>query len=87
MPRRCLLCLLALWPGRAQAQAPMDPQTQAVEKLLAEMNLAEKVGQLSQYSFGSATGPGGQEESITGMIAAGQVGSLLNVTSATQVEA
>lgn len=83
----CLWCLLALWPANGQAQGLMASQDRKVETLLAEMTLAEKVGQLSQYSVGTATGPGSQDENITGMIAGGQVGSLLNVTSAARVNA
>ncbi len=65
----------------------MASQDRKVETLLAEMTLAEKVGQLSLHSVGTATGPGSQDENITGMIASGQVGSLLNVTSAARVDA
>jgi beta-glucosidase len=57
-----------------------DPAlNQKVDALLARMTLDEKVGQLVQYSFGEATGPGGGKGSYDDMIAAGQVGSLLNV--------
>lgn len=55
---------------------------QKVDALLARMTLDEKVGQLVQYSFGTATGPEGAKESYDDLIAHGQVGSLLNVNDA-----
>ncbi|MGO8718366.1 MAG: beta-glucosidase BglX [Acidobacteriaceae bacterium] len=51
-----------------------------VDALLAKMTLEEKVGQLVQFSSGTPTGPGTGRQSYDAMIAAGQVGSLLNVT-------
>jgi beta-glucosidase len=53
-----------------------------VEALLAKMTLEEKVGQLVQFSVGAATGPGTGRQSYDDMIAAGQVGALLNVADA-----
>ncbi|MEO7003857.1 MAG: beta-glucosidase, partial [Acidobacteriaceae bacterium] len=50
-----------------------------VDALLAKMTLEEKVGQLVQFSSGTATGPGTGRRSYESMIAAGEVGSLLNV--------
>ena len=44
------------------------------------MTLEEKLGQLSQYSGGMPTGPGSGRGSYEEMIAAGQVGSFLNVS-------
>ena len=46
------------------------------------MTLEEKTGQLNQYSAGQPTGPGTHRKDYETMIAAGQVGSLLNVTRA-----
>lgn len=51
-----------------------------VDALLAKMTLEEKVGQLVQFSSGTPTGPGTGRQGYDAMIAAGQVGSLLNVT-------
>lgn len=51
-----------------------------VDALLNRMTLKEKVGQLVQYSAGTATGPGTGLSSFDSMIAAGEIGSLLNVT-------
>ena len=53
-----------------------------VESLLNSMTLAEKAGQLAQYTAGFATGPGTQRENYEVMIAKGEVGSLLNVNNA-----
>ena len=50
-----------------------------VESLLQKMTLEEKVGQLVQFSVGTPTGPGTGRQSYDEMIAAGQVGALLNV--------
>ena len=58
-----------------------------VEALLQQMTLEEKVGQLVQYSAGSATGPASERLSLHELIAKGQVGSLLNVTGAAETNA
>ena len=66
--------------------APPSPNRDArIEELVKQMTLEEKTGQLNQYSAGQPTGPGTHRNSYETMIAAGQVGSLLNVTSAEQV--
>src|SRR5487761_1723596 len=53
-----------------------------VDALLEKMTLEEKVGQLVQFSVGAPTGPGTGRQSYDDMIAAGQVGALLNVADA-----
>ena len=53
-----------------------------VDALLDKMTLEEKVGQLVQFSVGAPTGPGTGRQSYDDMIAAGQVGALLNVADA-----
>jgi beta-glucosidase len=53
-----------------------------VDALLQKMTLEEKVGQLVQFSVGTPTGPGTGRQSYDDMIAAGQVGALLNVIDA-----
>jgi len=53
-----------------------------VEKLLALMSLDQKVGQLTQYTGGLATGPAGNNLDYDKMIVSGQVGSLFNVVGA-----
>jgi beta-glucosidase len=65
-----------------------DPGIDArAEKLLRQMTLEEKVGQLVQYSAGQATGPGTGRSDYEDMIAKGQVGSLLNVVDTKQITA
>jgi len=53
-----------------------------VEALLSQMTLAEKAGQLNQFTAGVATGPGTHRENYDLMIEKGELGSLLNVTDA-----
>lgn len=50
-----------------------------VDDLIRQMNLEEKVGQLSMYSIGAPTGPGQDRIGSDDMIAQGQVGALFNV--------
>ncbi|CAN5652832.1 glycoside hydrolase family 3 N-terminal domain-containing protein [soil metagenome] len=68
----------------AQAVAPLsDPAIEArVSALLQQMTLEEKLGQLNQFSSGRPTGPGTGRSEYIQMIAAGQIGSLLNLTGA-----
>jgi hypothetical protein len=67
-----------------QAVAPLnDPAIEArVSSLLQQMTLEEKLGQLNQFSAGQPTGPGTGRSEYGRMIAAGQIGSLLNLTGA-----
>lgn len=88
MPFRRSFLLLLTWLAFAPAVGAQDwsddPDIEArVEALLERMTLEEKLGQLSQYSGGVPTGPGTGRRSYEEMIAAGQIGSLLNVTGAT----
>jgi beta-glucosidase len=53
-----------------------------VEELLNKMTLAEKIGQLTQYSAGTMTGPGTARNDYNDLIANGQIGSLFNVVGA-----
>ncbi len=46
------------------------------------MTLEEKLGQLNQFSAGQPTGPGTGRNDYPEMVAAGQIGSLLNLTGA-----
>jgi beta-glucosidase len=61
------------WASRPDVEA-------RIEKLLKQMTLAEKIGQLNQYSAGSPTGPGTGRTNYDDMISRGEVGSLFNVT-------
>jgi beta-glucosidase len=58
-----------------------------VDALLEKMTIEEKVGQLVQFSVGAPTGPGTGRQSYDDMIAAGQVGALLNVADAKKANA
>ncbi len=76
-----VLCLSAdLW----SQSSPLDsPAIEArVEKILKQMTLEEKVGQLNQYSAGAPTGPGTGRSGYPEMIAQGQIGSLFNLIGA-----
>jgi beta-glucosidase len=58
---------------------------QKVNALLKQMTLEEKVGQLVQYSVGTATGPGTGRTGYSEMIVGGQVGALFNLENVQQV--
>jgi beta-glucosidase len=89
-----VLVALSAWPGvRCQdGHSPSgfrglpltsDLSSPAIEKkvdaLLKQMTLEEKVGQLVQYSVGTATGPGAGRDSYDDMVGKGEVGSLYNL--------
>ena len=65
-------------PAAASANpADIEPRISA---LLGQMTLAEKVGQLNQYSGREVTGPASdRKNTLLSSIRAGQVGSMLNV--------
>ncbi len=58
-----------------------------VNALLSKMTLDEKIGQLVQYTAGLPTGPSTHPQDYKTMIAAGEVGSLFNVTDAQTMDA
>jgi beta-glucosidase len=66
-------------PNRQLAERGLNER---VEALLAKMSLADKTGQLTQYSAGVMTGPGASRADLEQLIAQGQVGSLFNVVGA-----
>jgi beta-glucosidase len=66
------------------AQLAAPELNQRVEELLGKMTLAEKIGQLTQYSAGALTGPGARRYDLESLVAQGQVGSLFNVVGATE---
>jgi beta-glucosidase len=82
-----LLCVMwASRPASAQVIAPSqsagiaDKSLDArVDSILQRMTLAEKIGQLVQYSAGQPTGPGTGRSDYDDMIARGQISSLFNV--------
>ena len=51
------------------------------------MTLEEKVGQMTQFSIGTPTGPGTGRSDYKEMVAKGQVGSILNMSGAAQTNA
>ena len=66
----------------SNAQLASTELNARVDALLKQMTLEEKVGQLTQYSAGFATGPGASNQRWDEKAASGQVGSLLNLASA-----
>jgi beta-glucosidase len=83
--RRAVIILFLLFSIAAVSQQPFTTSPaneKRIDVLLHKMTLEEKVGQLVQYSAGSATGPGTGRNDYPDMIAAGQVGSLFNLTGA-----
>ena len=52
---------------------------------MKKMSLEDKIGQLVQYSYGSATGPDASHLSYEDLIARGQIGSLLNIHGSEEV--
>jgi beta-glucosidase len=69
--------------ARAQSSPLHNPTTEArISALLRQMTLEEKVGQLNQLAAGLPTGLGSDRDDYRSMVAAGQIGSLLNLTGA-----
>ncbi|MFB6151914.1 MAG: glycoside hydrolase family 3 N-terminal domain-containing protein [Haloarculaceae archaeon] len=58
-----------------------DAVEERVEELLADMTLEQKAGQLTQFSAGFLTGTDIESGNVEDAVAAGLVGSLLNVES------
>jgi beta-glucosidase len=79
---------LGLLSAAAQTKPVPNPQLASkevnarVEALLKKMTLDEKVGQLTAFSAGFATGPGASNMRYDEMAAKGQVGSMLNLRDA-----
>lgn len=65
------------WERRDDSAKP-----RCIETLLKQMTLEEKIGQLTQYSAGFATGPGASNLHSDEMVAKGQVGSMFSVVGA-----
>ena len=91
----CLVIFVAAprWLHSQQVQVPLQaasdrldaPGLEArVSALLARMTLQEKIGQLVQYSAGSATGPNPKRATYEDMVRQGKIGSLINVAGAEQ---
>src|SRR5215469_3908984 len=80
-----LTALLSAAPLFAQGAPLVNAAVEArIDTLLGQMTLAEKIGQLNQFSGGGPTGPGTGRSNYGEMIAAGQIGSIFNVTGAKQ---
>ena len=82
----CLFLLPGLLLGASRTwaqQSAVAGTEQRISALLAKMTLAEKVGQLTQYSGRQLTGPASDRKTdLLNSIRAGLVGSMLNVTGA-----
>lgn len=82
------LLVAAILASAAISQSPSNAQladkalNARVEKLLGQMTLEEKIGQMVQYSAGFATGPGASNLTYDELVEKGQVGSMLNVVGA-----
>ena len=75
--------------GQGPAPAPSlddSEKEQRITKLLGEMTLEEKIGQLVHFAD-SSTGPGAPHPDYRDQIAQGRVGSLENITGAAQTNA
>jgi beta-glucosidase len=82
-------CPLLLLRAQVSAPAPSldNPETeQRITKLLGEMTLEEKIGQLVHFAD-SSTGPGAPHPNYREQVAQGNVGSLENVTGAAETNA
>jgi len=66
-------------PNRQLASREVNAR---VESVLKKMTLDEKLGQLTQYSGGFATGPGASNRRLDELAAKGQIGSMTNVKGA-----
>jgi beta-glucosidase len=84
-----LFLLVLLAAGCLQAQSGLDDPTltRRADRILQQMTLEEKIGQLVQYSAGVPTGPGTGRADYGEQIAKGQIGSLLNLTGAAETNA
>lgn len=90
--RILVCCSVLIGMAAAQTATPAawgnDPQIESrVEALLKQMTLDEKIGQLVTYSAGAPTGPGTGRSDYKEMIAKGQLGSLFNLTGASETNA
>lgn len=73
--------------GRADAADHQAPIEERIADLLSRMTIAEKVGQMTQFSGGIATGPDNQQIDPGALAAAGGLGSVLNMVGAERVNA
>ena len=91
--RILLLVLASAWPfctvrGQTSGSQLDDPAIeQQITKLLSQMTLEEKIGQLVHFSADSANGPGTARTDYRQQIANGQMGSFENATGAAETNA
>ena len=90
--RLAFCCFALLWltvaPTTAQSTWSNDPQIESrIDGILKQMTLDEKIGQLVQYSAGARTGPGTGRTDYKELAAKGRLGSLINLTGATDTNA
>ena len=82
------MCLSRINLAQTASYWSKNPQTEArIERLLQQMTLEEKAGQMTQFSIGTPTGPGTGRSDYKQMVANGQVGSILNMTGAAATNA
>ena len=63
-----------------------SPIEEKVEKLLQQMTLAEKIGQLNQSNAnGVATGPQKAQDDFYKQLEAGRIGSILNIAGVEEI--
>ena len=79
-------CPLVLLRAQVSAPAPSLDTEQRITKLLGEMTLEEKIGQLVHFADNS-TGPGAPHPDYQEQIARGNVGSLENKTGVAETNA
>src|ERR1035441_2907163 len=83
-----VLALISFAVAQASPSWSTDPQIESrVDQLLKQMTLDEKVGQLVQYSAGAPTGPGTGRTDYQKLAAQGLLGSLSNITGASDTNA
>ncbi|WP_277675516.1 glycoside hydrolase family 3 N-terminal domain-containing protein [Saccharopolyspora rectivirgula] len=78
------IAAIAMTSKALASQKPADPAIEArIQRLLKQMTIEEKFGQLQQLSGNGDTGPGdGQMKEIVDRTRAGRLGSVLNVYGA-----
>jgi beta-glucosidase len=82
----CPLDLLRAQVSGAEPQLGNSETEQRISKLLSQMTLEEKIGQLVHFAD-SSTGPGAPHPDYREQIAQGGVGSVENITGAAQTNA
>lgn len=76
------ICTVATAQQGVRAQLASKEVNERAEALLKQMTLEEKLGQLSQYAAGFATGPNESKLTYDELVEKGAIGSMLNVVGA-----